>query len=80
MTDKSRKIKKEKGVYAQADLFNWYALSTEALNVALSCCLEDSKDCSKNSPNKTDVTFLKNDYGEKIKKVKCFMIRSIKET
>ena len=51
----------------------------KALNVALSYCLEDNKDCSKNTPNKTDVIFIKSDYGEKVKKVKLFMT-SIKKT
>ena len=77
MTGKSQKIKKGKGVYSQADPYNGYSLSTEALNVALSYCLEDSKGCSKTSPNKIYVIFIKDD---KAKKVKCFMTRSIKET
>ena len=64
MSDKSRKIKKGKGVYAQADPYNGYSLITEALNLALSYCLKDSKDCGKNSPNKTHVIFIKGDYGE----------------
>ena len=66
MTDKSQKIKKGKKVYAQVDPYNGYFLSTEALNVDLSYCWEDSKDCSKNSPIKTNVIITKDDYAEKI--------------
>ena len=80
MIEKSWNIKKGKVVYAQADPYVVHSISTEALNVALSYYLEDSKDCSKNSPNKTDDIFMKNNHRVKVKKVKRSMTRSIKET
>ncbi|XP_063243365.1 uncharacterized protein LOC134542780 [Bacillus rossius redtenbacheri] len=79
LIDKCRTVIKNKGIYAQPDPYSGHPLPTQVQDLALSYYLEDSKDCSRESPNKKDVICIKDGNGEKVKKVKRFMTRSIKE-
>lgn len=78
MIDQARKITAATGVYQSPDPYSGHELSNEIIELVQEYYLNDVLDCSRQSPYKSDVkTVLVN--GEKVKKVKRYLTRSIQE-
>lgn len=77
--DKSRKMKKEMGVWAAADPYEGHPLDEEDIGLALSYYTSDATDCTRQSPNKKDVVRVFSD-GQEVFVTKRFLTRSIRET
>lgn len=78
MVNEARKIEKEKGVYHSPDLYSGHSVSEADVKLAMEYYLNDDLDCSRQSPNKSDVINVY-ENGEKIKKAKRFLTRSVYE-
>lgn len=79
MLKKARNLAKEKGIYATADLYEGNPIDPETIRKALKYFISDDYDCTRQSANKSDVKMIW-ENGEKVPKVKRFMIKSIRET
>ena len=77
--DQARKLKLEEGVYQIPDPYNGNPIRKDEIQKALEYYLNDDLDCSRQSPKTSDVISV-NECGQKMKKVKRFMTRSIGET
>lgn len=66
------------GIYYEPDKYNGHPIDTKTKDIVMEYFLNDDFNCSRQSPNKSDViTVMEN--GKKVKKVKRFLTRSMKE-
>lgn len=79
LIDKARAVKKERGIWGKSDPYLGHAIPSDHITIARDYYLDDNMDCSRQSPNKSDVINVF-ENGEKTKKVKRFMTRTLKET
>ena len=79
LVDKARVLKKERGIWGKSDPYLGHAIPYDHITIARDYYLDDNLDCSRQSPNKSDVINVF-ENGEKTKKVKRFMTRTLKET
>ncbi|WP_316206557.1 hypothetical protein, partial [Escherichia coli] len=70
---------KNKGVYSEPDLYTGHPIDESTKNIVMEYFLNDDFNCSRQSPNKSDVVTVKIN-NTKTKKVKRFLTRSLKET
>ena len=78
MIEKAINLAQEKGVYSEPEVYTGHPIeSTE--KIVMEYYINDDFNCSRQSPNKSDVIMVKiNDKKEK--KVKRFLTRSLKAT
>ena len=79
MLKQAKSLVKEKGKYSKPDMYPGHPIDEDVLETAQEYYLNAYLDCTSQSPNKND-TRIVYDNGVKVKKVKRFMTRSIKET
>lgn len=79
MVRKSKKLRKDKHVWAAPDPYQGHPLSEEHVNAALEFFTSDELDCSVQSPRPRDVIQVQ-EAGVKVSKPKRYMTRSIRET
>lgn len=78
MIDKARMLVKTKGIYSKPDVYTGHPLDEKSTEIAMEYFLNDDFNCTRQSPNKSDVVIVK-ENGKKEKKVKRFLTRSLKE-
>ena len=78
MVQESKKLKSSKGIYSFRDPYLGHPLNEQDIKLAQDYFLNDDLDCSRQSPNKDDVITI-NENGLKVKKIKRYLTRSIRE-